>query len=331
MIQMAHVFSADWVLWVLIGFCWLTGVAGIWWLSREMNSATDALNKAPIRQADAQFAVPWAIRLLRTPLAWLSVRLSPFTSAISLEKTHRRLALAGFDGAIEPSAFIALKALGATTVLCLGIAWLLNVSLNVSLSDQSLSEIVSQTESRSTRVLLLSIFTLVVAAWWLPNVWLMEVIKKRQITLLKALPFFIDLLKISIESGSNIQGALQYAVSYGPAGPLRYEFSRVLSDIKGGRPRVEALQSMAKRLDSMAITHLVAAISSVERQGGSLVGILQSQAEQRRNERFSAAETAAMKAPVKLIFPLVAFIFPGTFIVLFFPVVVRIFQEGLLR
>ena len=324
---MATFSSVPWLMWLLMGFFWLTTIAGFWWLSREISSATEALNNAPESHADTQLAVPWAIKVLRSPLAWLSVRLQPLMSAMSLEKTGRRLALAGLEGAIDASSFIALKTLSAGLVLGCYTAWLLSASLDASVAIE-LATHANNAVSKSSWLAMLASF---VAAWFLPEMWLMEVIKKRQTTLLKALPFFIDLLKISIEAGSNIQGALQYAVSYGPAGPLRYEFSRVLSDIKGGRPRIEALQSMAKRLDAMSITHLVAAIASVERQGGSLVGILQAQAEQRRNERFAAAETAAMKAPVKLIFPLVAFIFPGTFIVLFFPVVMRIFQEGLLR
>ena len=70
---------------------------------------------------------------------------------------------------------------------------------------------------------------------------------------------------------------------------------------------------------------------SAERHGSGLGPILRAQAEQRRQERFQQAEKLAMKAPVKMLFPLLVFIFPCTFVLLFFPIVVRLLEEGVLR
>jgi tight adherence protein C len=209
--------------------------------------------------------------------------------------------------------FVALKVLCCALVSAL--LWLVLVGRDEALGVQGF-------------VIILGIAS---ASFWLPNSWLRDVGIARRNRILKALPFFIDLLKIAIESGSNVQGALQYAVAYGPAGPLRNEFSKVLGDIRSGKSRAQALQDFNQRTRIPAITHLCAAITAAEKQGASLSSILQAQAEQRRQERFAAAETAAMKAPVKMLGPLVLFIFPGTFIILFFPVVVRLFQEGLIR
>jgi tight adherence protein C len=88
---------------------------------------------------------------------------------------------------------------------------------------------------------------------------------------------------------------------------------------------------MAHRLDLPAVSNWVAALVGAEKQGSSLGPILRAQAEQRRQERFQLAEKLAMKAPVKMLFPLLIFIFPCTFVLLLFPVVVRLLQEGVLK
>ena len=105
----------------------------------------------------------------------------------------------------------------------------------------------------------------------------------------------------------------------------------MLEEVKTGRSRSEAMRAMAERIDLPAVTHWVAAMISAQQQGSSLGPLMRAQAEQRRQERFLHAEKLAMKAPVKMLFPLLVFIFPCTFLLLFFPVVVRLLQEGVLR
>jgi tight adherence protein C len=147
----------------------------------------------------------------------------------------------------------------------------------------------------------------------------------------RALPFYLDVVTLSVESGANLTGALRHAVAKGPTGPLRTELERVLRDVQTGRPRADALRAMGDRLELPAVGSWVAALVAAERHGAGLGPILRAQAEQRREERFQQAEKAAMKAPVKMLFPLLVFIFPCTFVLLGFPVVVRLLEEGLLR
>jgi tight adherence protein C len=85
---------------------------------------------------------------------------------------------------------------------------------------------------------------------------------------------------------------------------------------------------MAERLEIHEITSFVNAVVQAEKMGSSMAGVLRIQAEQRRNERFQRAEKKAMEAPVKLIGPLVIFIFPTTFIVLAFPIFIKFIQGG---
>ena len=105
----------------------------------------------------------------------------------------------------------------------------------------------------------------------------------------------------------------------------------MLRDIRAGRSRSEALHDLSARLALPAISSLVAALLVAERQGGALGPVLRAQAEQRRSERFLRAEKLAMEAPVKMLLPLLVFIFPCTFAMLLFPVVVRFLEEGWLR
>lgn len=167
------------------------------------------------------------------------------------------------------------------------------------------------------------------AAW--PAAWLRDRRRARLRAIERALPFFLDVITLSVESGANLTGALQHAVARGPGGPLQAELERVLRDVRAGRTRTEALRALAERLDAPAVSSWVAAMVSAERHGSALGPILRAQAEQRRMERFQSAEKRAMQAPVKLLFPLLVFIFPCTFVLLFFPVVVRLIEEGILR
>ena len=165
---------------------------------------------------------------------------------------------------------------------------------------------------------------------YLPLSWLRDRIAGRSRRIAKALPFYLDVITLAIESGANMTGALQHAADKGPQGPMGEELHRVLRDVRAGRTRADALRTLAERLRMPAITQWVAAVLAAERQGSSLGPIRRAQAEQRRMERFLRAEAMALKAPVKMLFPLMTCIFPCTFVIVFFPVVVQLVHEGIL-
>lgn len=162
-----------------------------------------------------------------------------------------------------------------------------------------------------------------------PDIWLRDHTLKRNLLILKSLPFFLDIVTLSVEAGLNLTGALQKAVDRCPPGPLLVEVNRVLRDIRGGKPRVEALRAMADRLDYSPVSSLVSALVQGELMGSSLGPVLRAQSDQRRTERFLRAEKLAMEAPVKMLGPLIMFIFPCTFIVLGFPIVMKFMSSGL--
>jgi len=163
-----------------------------------------------------------------------------------------------------------------------------------------------------------------------PDIWIRDIRKKQVDAILRSLPSYLDFITMAVEAGLNFSGAIAQARQKGPAGPLVIEFGVVLRDIRSGIPRTKALQRMAKRLDIHEITSFVNAVVQAEKMGSSMAGVLRIQAEQRRNERFQRAEKKAMEAPVKLIGPLIIFIFPTTFIVLGFPIAIKFIQGGYL-
>lgn len=161
-----------------------------------------------------------------------------------------------------------------------------------------------------------------------PRLWLKEALNKRRKLIIKALPTYLDFMVMSVEAGLNMAGAISQAVAKGPAGPLKSEFAFVLRDLRAGLTRAEALRRMEERLRLPQISSFVSAVIQAERMGASLGSTFRAQAEQRRAERFQRAEQLAMEAPLKLIFPLVAFIFPVTFLVLIFPIAMKFLQSG---
>jgi tight adherence protein C len=161
-----------------------------------------------------------------------------------------------------------------------------------------------------------------------PRVWLKDSLKKRRKDIVRALPTYLDFLTMGVEAGLNMAGAISQAVAKGPAGPLKNEFSLVLRDLRSGLTRADALRRMDERIRVQQVSSFVSAVIQAERLGASLGSTFRFQAEQRRVERFQIAEKLAMEAPVKLIFPLVAFIFPVTFVVLMFPIAMKFMQSG---
>jgi tight adherence protein C len=164
--------------------------------------------------------------------------------------------------------------------------------------------------------------------YW-PEMWLRDMAKSRNLRILKGLPFFLDIVTMAVEAGLNLSSALQQAVDKMPPGPLMVEINRLLREVRAGKPRTDAMRDMAAHLDFGPINSLVSALVQGEMMGSSLGPILRAQSEQRRTERFQRAEKLALEAPVKMLGPLIACIFPCTFVVIFFPIVVKFLQTGI--
>ncbi len=286
------------------------------------------LSDIPREDRTYKDAPPLGFKLLWWPIHWLSYYLGRLMSQGRQEAMQVKLRQAGLEFSLNPAQYASSRLVSAMAFMLLAL-WITSVFTGavssvqgaVNASSNAAAQGISQTQTIA--------FCAAFFGWLYPGIWLKDRIAARRKELLKSLPFYLDIITLCVEAGLNFQGAMQQAVLKGPAGPLRDEFQRVLRDIRAGKPRTEALRDMADRLSEGAISNFVGAVIQAENMGMNLGPVLRLQADQRRVERFQRAEKLAMEAPVKMLFPLVAFIFPCTFIVLFFPIAMKFMHSGI--
>ncbi len=231
------------------------------------------------------------------------------TPTAMLENAHKQIARAGLHHTINAEEFVAIKMVA--TIVAAIIFWFVCSGM-------------------SGATMLMMTFMGALLGFVYPDLWLKKRGDQRRDEILKTLPVFLDYLVLGVESGMNFMSAMGQCVEKGPAGHLRQEFALVQRDVRAGLSRIDALKRLDERLDVPEISAFVSAIVQAEQIGASTGKVLRLQAQRRRSERFQRAEKAAMEAPVKLILPLVLFIFPTTFIILAFPIAMMVRQQGLL-
>ncbi|HEY8538567.1 MAG TPA: type II secretion system F family protein [Steroidobacteraceae bacterium] len=165
-------------------------------------------------------------------------------------------------------------------------------------------------------------------AYAYPDMWLRDARKKREARFEKEFPFFLDVLVLGMKAGLTFTAAVEQAVDQLREGPVREEFSRYLRETRTGVARRVALDRLAQRVVMPAVTNFTASVIQAEETGGSLGDVLSDQARMRRQERFLRAEKLANQAPVKMLFPLIALLFPITFIIIGFPIVIQLVESG---
>jgi tight adherence protein C len=157
---------------------------------------------------------------------------------------------------------------------------------------------------------------------FIPDYYLNSKIKQRNKQALKELPDFLDLLTVSLEAGLGFDLALNKVISK-RNGILSAEFHICLEEIRLGKTRKEALNGVKERLSFDELKSLINSILQAEKLGISIVHIFRIKSQEEREKRRQRAEEEAMKAPIKILFPLVLFIFPSIFIVILGPVVIQ--------
>ncbi len=154
----------------------------------------------------------------------------------------------------------------------------------------------------------------------LPDIWLIGRIRDRKREIRRSLPDALDMLTICVDAGLGLSGAMQH-VAEAWDNALCDEFTRVLAEVKLGRTRIEAMESMAQRCGVDEVISFVMAISLADKLGVSIAKVLRIQAKQMRIARRQLAEEAAREASIKMLFPLVFLIFPAMFAVILGPAV----------
>jgi len=161
-----------------------------------------------------------------------------------------------------------------------------------------------------------------------PLLWLRDRMRVRQRAIVRGLPYAIHLLTLAVEAGLDFTAALAKVVEKGPKGPLAEELSVAIRELRMGKTREDALRQLARRVDLPPLTSFVQALVQADRMGTPLGKVLRVLSTQMRMERTQRAEKLANEAPVKLVLPLVFFIFPTLFLVLFGPIGYQVLFGG---
>lgn len=170
----------------------------------------------------------------------------------------------------------------------------------------------------------LFLLAMVPAGYYLPVLHANANKKKRELSVRQDLPFFVDLLALSVEAGLDFFSAIQKIVdkAEGRGSVLAEEFEIVLKDIKIGSSKAQALKDLASRLDMNEITSFAAVLIDAEHTGAPISQVLKDQSTQMRLERFVRAEKAGARASQAMLIPLMLFIVPAVFIMVFGPVAI---------
>jgi len=161
-----------------------------------------------------------------------------------------------------------------------------------------------------------------------PSFWLDRRKKARQMAFRRALPDALDVLVICLEGGLSLMAAFKRVAGELRTAhpPLAAELLIVEREVQLGRQTGEAMRQFGERADLEEVRNLASVITQSERFGASLVKALRVHAETLREKRLQHAEEMAQKAATKILFPTLIFIFPGVFIVILGPAVIRIME-----
>lgn len=162
-----------------------------------------------------------------------------------------------------------------------------------------------------------------------PDAWLHGQVTERQDEIRRALPYVMDLLTLSVEAGLDFIQGVHKVCEKSKAGPLVDEFAYMLREIQVGSTRQAALRGLAERTDMAELRSFSALLIQADQLGASIGPVLRAQADLVRTQRFQAAEKAGAQAATKILFPLILFIMPAVFIVIFGPIVLNfLFGNG---
>jgi tight adherence protein C len=252
----------------------------------------------PANMRDRQMLASLRERVLLPAASRVAALTGRFTPTGYTAQVRQKLVCAGSPAGLDPDRFLALKVLGAVSV----VLWIPVVPM---LGFDGFMRLMV------TGILWYGAFAY-------PDIYIGRKTQERQHEIAIKLPDVLDMLVISVEAGLGLEQAIDRTVSTVP-GALSDEFSRMLADTRVGSTRAEALRALDERTQVPELRSFILAMLQADTFGVSVGRILRSQAEEMRVRRRQRAQEKAMKAPVKMLFPLIFCIFPSLFVVIIGP------------
>ena len=283
---------------------WAAAAACLAWYAASVAGEVTYVTLADGRKQER--ALPVVFKMLLPFVGNFNYLISRPLFAPQIAAADQMLVSAGFEGLLTGREFVAIKLLLPLVVgpLCLLLSlWMAGL-----------------VEDAGQLVVLVTVMGTVVA-YFQPVLWLRSTLKRRHLSIQKALPFVLDLLTLSVEAGMDFISALQRNCKLRRLDPLNEELLRMTKEIQIGASRREALKGMADRVRQPDLKSVAYALIQADELGVSIGSILRIQSEQLRSRRFDRAEKLAAEAPVKMLGPLMLCIFPAVFIILLGPVI----------
>lgn len=256
----------------------------------------------PATLEEIEMSQPFSERILLPVLRGIARFTSRFTPRQSVESVQHQLDLAGNPYNWGPMEYLGIR--GVVLILFLAIAALLFFGGSLQGSRKFLVSGVS-----------------LVAGLFMPMLWLRSKISRRQRSIVRSLPDALDLLTICVEAGLGFDAAMS-KVAEKWEDELSIAFMRVIQEIQLGKLRREALRDMADRMEVPDVSTFVAAIIQADQLGVSIARVLRIQSDQMRVRRRQRAEEQARAATLKILPPVVFFIFPAILVVLLGPAII---------
>jgi tight adherence protein C len=287
----------------LAGAAYLLGDAVTLPARERRTSVRRAATYGKVRTARGDQQLPFKERVLMPTgerLARWTLRLHPRTTT---DGVSARLLAAGLGRSIAPTTFLALKSALALGGLLLGAVF-------------------AGAAIGAGGVIFFAV-ALAGVGFIAPDFAVSAKARQRKDRIRAELPDALDLMAVSVEAGLGFDGAISKLTEH-MEGPLAEEFALTLSEIRIGESRQDALKKLSDRTGTPELSSFVRSIIQADQLGISLGRILRVQATDSRLKRQAAAEEKAMKAPIKMLFPTVLFIFPAMFLVILGPAFLNI-------
>lgn len=279
-------------------------------ITGRLASLDDTPQAAAVQETDSELNKPFVDRVIRPMLAILAGQDEKSKDPKNRKKTKnslkKQLAQAGFPGGLTVAEFSVIQNLVKVFCPLIGLVFGYLIKPNLALLGMVVG-------------LMIAILG--------PRIYLQKKIAQRQHDIQRGLPDVLDLLTVAVEAGLGFDAACDKVVEK-MHGPIPNEFSLTLKQMRMGEARRDAFKSMADRVENPDFNAFVTAIIQADQLGVSIGQVLRIQSEQLREKRRQRAEEESAKAPVKMMIPLIFFIFPNVMLVIGAPAAFQMI-EGL--